>query len=270
VSVGLAEPPTAGPAAAALRARNEMIERNLPLARRLAGRYARSADSAEELFQVASLALVKAVDRFDPSRGNSFKSYAIPTILGDIKRHLRDTRWALHVPRDLQEQAQAVVRERDRLTTELGRPPTIREVGESLGMDVEEAIAASAAMTGLDTVSLDAPAEVDGEPGATLHDSFGVLEHGYELAEDIEAIMPAMTQLPRRERLVLRLRFLDDMTQSEIGERLGVSQMHVSRLLRRALDDVRRLTTGAPPDRPCHWEDRRRGRPRLAVRTTDS
>jgi RNA polymerase sigma-B factor len=223
--------------------RDEMIECHLPLARRLARRYARSSDSYEELVQVASLALVHAVDRFDPEVGSSFDAFAIPTILGELKRHLRDTRWALHVPRELQERAQAVAAQRDRLTVVLRRVPTIAEVADSLGLDIEETIRASAALNGLDALSLDAPAAGDPTADEALIDWVGDVEHGYETVEDLEALAPAMARLPRRDRMVLRLRFLDDMTQAQIADVLGVSQMHVSRILRRSIEKLRRHTS---------------------------
>jgi RNA polymerase sigma-B factor len=223
--------------------REEMIECHLPLARRLARRYARSSDSYEELVQVASLALVHAVDRFDPEVGSSFDAFAIPTIMGELKRHLRDTRWALHVPRELQERAQAVAAQRDRLTVVLRRVPTIAEVADSLGLDIEETIRASAALNGLDALSLDAPAAGDTTADEALIDWVGDVEHGYETVEDLEALAPAMARLPRRDRMVLRLRFLDDMTQAEIADVLGVSQMHVSRILRRSIEKLRRHTS---------------------------
>lgn len=219
--------------------RNEFIEAHLPLARRLAARYARSADSAEDLVQVASLGLVKAVDRFEPSRGVPFERYAIPTIIGELKRHLRDTRWALHVSRDQQERAQAVARERDRLTVFLGRAPTIKEVARSLGIAPESAIEADDAMNGLDALSLDAPASAYADPDETTQDLVGEIDPGYELVEERETLAPALGSLPLRDHLALKLRFLDDMTQREIADALGVSQMHVSRILRRALADLR-------------------------------
>jgi RNA polymerase sigma-B factor len=225
--------------------RNELVERHLPLAGRLARRFARSGELAEELRQVAALALVKAVDRYDPERGAPFVSFATPTILGEMKRHLRDTRWAVHVPRDLQELAQSVSRQNDRLTAERGRAPTIREVADSLGIDVERAIEARAAMGGMDAASLDMPAHADGDEDDTAGSRLGCVDGGYELVEDRDAVAFALARLPDRQRLALRLRFAQDMTQAQIATALGVSQMHVSRLLRRSLEQLRDVTEAA-------------------------
>jgi RNA polymerase sigma-B factor len=224
-----------------LEVRNQLVRRYLPLASRLASRYARSPDGADELRQVAYLGLIKAVDRYDPARGASFVSFATPTILGELKRHLRDTRWAVHVPRDLQELAQRVVRQTDQLTPELGRAPTIREVADAMGLDPEEVVEARGALTGMDASSLDLPASADGESDETTGDRVGTVDDGYELVEDRETVACALARLPERQRRALRLRFADDMTQAEIGAVLGVSQMHVSRLLRRSLDQLRSI-----------------------------
>jgi len=225
--------------------RNELVERHLPLAGRLARRYARNADTAEELRQVACVALVKAVDRFDPERGVPFVSFATPTILGEIKRHLRDNRWAVHVPRQLQELAQSLARETDRLTCELGRAPTMGEVAEALGVSVEEAVEARVALGGLDASSLDVPAAPGSDGEETARDRIGVVDGGFELVEQREVVAHALARLPARQRFALRLRFDEDMTQSEIAEVLGVSQMQVSRILRRSLSRLRSLAEAA-------------------------
>jgi RNA polymerase sigma-B factor len=231
----------------AFAARQELILRHLPLARRLARRYAHSAESQEELNQVATLGLIKAIDRYDPERGTSITSFAVPTILGELKRHFRDTRWALHVPRDLQERAQRVEAALDRLTLELGRSPTRAELADASGLDVEEVIEARQAFAGYEAASLDAPAGgLDEDDSSTTGDMLGVPEPGYELAEQWAAIEPALASLPERERIALRLRFFEDLTQSEIAKRLGLSQMHVSRILRAALDTLRRATETPP------------------------
>ena len=219
--------------------RNRLVEQHLPLALRLARRYARSNDALEDLRQVAALGLVKAVDRFDPERGTSFASFATPTILGELKRHLRDTRWSVHVSRDLQEQAQAVARETDRLTAALRRAPTIGEVAAALGVDVETAIEAREALSGMEASSLDVPVSPDGDADGTAGDRIGAVDDGYELVEDRDAVALALARLPKRQRLALRLRFDEDMTQAEIGACLGVSQMQVSRMLRRSLEQLR-------------------------------
>lgn len=218
----------------------------MPLARRLARRYARSPDMLDDLNQVAALALVKAVDRYDPARGVSFSTFAVPTILGELKRWFRDTRWAVHVPRELQERAQRVEAETERLTASLRRAPTPSEVADALGVDVDEVLEARDAFSGFDAASLDAP--VADEDGAdTAADLLGSPDGGYEVVEQLSAIAPALGRLTERERMALHLRFEQDMTQAEIGERLGVSQMQISRILRRSLDALRAAATGAPP-----------------------
>jgi RNA polymerase sigma-B factor len=231
----------------AFAARQELIVRHLPLARRLARRYAHSTEAQEELTQVASLGLIKAIDRYDAERGTSFTSFAVPTILGELKRHFRDTRWALHVPRDLQERVQRLEFELDRLTTELGRAPTRSELADALGTDMEGLTEVRQAYSGYDAASLDAPAGGSDEDGAaTTGEQLGAPERGFDVAEEWATIAPALARLTEREQTALRLRFFDDMTQSEIAKRLGVSQMHVSRILRTALDRVR-ADVGAPP-----------------------
>jgi RNA polymerase sigma-B factor len=212
----------------------------MPLARRLARRYARSGEQEDELVQVAAVGLVKAVDGFDPDRGTAFSSYAVPTILGELKRHFRDTRWALHVPRSLQEQAQRVAHTVDALTCELGRAPTTAETAAALDVPVEEVIEAQEAFSAYEVSSLDAPAPGGGdEPGDSAGDQLGITDDGFECVERRASLAPALAALPERDRLALHMRFARDMTQAEIGARLGVSQMQVSRMLRRALAELR-------------------------------
>ena len=225
------------------RARRELVERHLPLAFRLAHRYARSQEGLDDLRQVASLGLLKAIDRYDPDRGTSFATFAVPTIIGELKRYLRDTRWALHVPRQLQERAQAVAHEADRLETALGRSPTAREIAAGIGLDVEDVLEAQVAFTGFDVSSLDSPLADSGDHEAeTVRDTVGAPDSAYELAEARAAIEPALAELPERDRIALRLHFIEDMTQAEVGRRLGVSQMQVSRIVRRALETLRQAT----------------------------
>jgi RNA polymerase sigma-B factor len=225
-----------------LAAREELVKRFLPLARDLALRYTYSDEPFDDLLQVASLGLIKAIDRFDPSRGTKFTSYAAPTILGELKRHFRDKGWSLHVPRELQERTLAVGHATERLSTELGRSPNVREVAEHLGCSVEQVLEAQEAAASYEAASLDAPvARADGE-SAALVDMLGGEDNAYDLVEDREAIASTWKELPDVERAVLELRFMHDLNQREIGERIGYSQMHVSRLLRRALN---RLETAA-------------------------
>src|SRR5215208_2649562 len=224
-----------------LAAREELVERFLPLARDLALRYTYTDEPFDDLLQVASLGLIKAIDRFEPDRGTKFTSYAAPTILGELKRHFRDKGWSLHVPRDLQERTLAVSRATEVLSTELGRSPNVREVAEHLGCSSEQVLEAQEAAASYEAASLDAPTARD-DDSAALVDMLGGEDSSYELVEDRQAIASTWAELPPVERQVLELRFMEDLTQREIGERIGYSQMHVSRLLRRALN---RLETAA-------------------------
>ena len=225
-----------------IAARDELVERFLPLARQLARRYQRGTEPLEDLVQVASIGLVKAVDRFDPSRGTAFSSYAVPTILGELKRYFRDSAWAVHVPRGMQERVMTVNQAIGRLARELGRSPTPAEVADDLGEDVEVVLEALEASIAYDAVSLDTPRTSEESDGDTYADTVGEVDDRYELVEYTTAIAPTVRALPLRERVVLKLRFEYDLTQLEIAERIGVSQMHVSRLIRRAL---KRLQTVA-------------------------
>jgi RNA polymerase sigma-B factor len=223
-----------------LAAREELVERFLPLARDLALRYTYTDEPFEDLLQVASLGLIKAIDRFEPERGTKFTSYAAPTILGELKRHFRDKGWALHVPRDLQERTLAVSRETEALSKKLGRSPKVREVAAALGLSVEGVLEAQEAAASYEAASLDAPAARDDTEAATLIDLFGDTDSSYELVESRDAIAATWKALPEVERKVLELRFMHDLTQREIGQHIGYSQMHVSRLLRRALKRLER------------------------------
>jgi RNA polymerase sigma-B factor len=220
-----------------LRAREEVIARFLPLARRLASRYLHRGESYEDLVQVASFGLVKAVDRYDPSRGNGFVGYAVPTMLGELKRHFRDKGWSVRVPRATQELALKVSEAMGALPAKLGRPARPRDIAEAIGASVEDVLQAMEVATAYEALSLDAPRPGD-EPddGWTLGDSIASHEPGYDLADIGEALGDTLKAMPARERTILRLRFEHDFTQAEIAEQVGVSQMHVSRLLRRALD----------------------------------
>jgi RNA polymerase sigma-B factor len=228
-----------------LAAREELCERFLPLARDLALRYTYTDEPLDDLVQVASLGLIKAIDRFEPDRGTKFTSYAAPTILGELKRHFRDKGWSLHVPRDLQERTLAVSRATEVLSKELGRSPKIREVAEHLGCSVEQVLEAQEAAASYEAASLDAPATRDDGEAAALVDLLGRDDSSYELVEDREAIASTWLELPEVERQVLELRFMHDLTQREIGERIGYSQMHVSRLLRRALNRLESAAAAA-------------------------
>jgi RNA polymerase sigma-B factor len=227
-----------------IRARDELAERFMPLARQLARRYQRGQEPLEDLVQVASLGLVKAIDRYDTDRGTAFSSYAVPTILGELKRYFRDSGWAVHVPRGMQERIMQVNSTMDVLSRRLGRSPTPAEIGKEIGTTPELVLEALEASAAYEATSLDAPraSESDGDSYA---DSMGADDEAYEQIEYLETIAPTMRALPERDRLVLKLRFHDDLTQSEIAERIGVSQMHVSRLIRRALARLRTVADAA-------------------------
>jgi len=216
-------------------AREEVVQRFLPLARQLARRYAGAGEPLEDLVQVASLGLVKAVDRFDPSRAVAFSSFAVPTILGELKRHFRDKGWSVRVPRDLQELALRLDRTSEELSRELGRAPTPAEVAERLGVSEEDVLEAREAAHAYRAVSLDRPRTEDDESGPAVADSMGGEDPGFRRAEDAATVDQLLRVLAPREREVLRLRFVEDLTQQEIGDRIGVSQMHVSRLIRQAI-----------------------------------
>ena len=227
-----------------IAAREELCERFLSLARDLALRYTYTDEPLDDLVQVASLGLIKAIDRFEPGRGTKFTSYAAPTILGELKRHFRDKGWSLHVPRDLQERTLAVSRATETLSKELRRSPKVREVAAHLGCSVEQVLEAQEAAASYEAASLDAPTMRDGE-SAALVDMLGDDDSSFELVEDREAIASTWRDLPAVEQRVLQLRFVDDLTQREIGERIGYSQMHVSRLLRRALNRLEAAAAAA-------------------------
>jgi RNA polymerase sigma-B factor len=220
-----------------LRARDQLIERFLPLARQLARRYQRPNEALDDLVQVASIGLVKAVDRFDPERGTAFSSYAVPTILGELKRYFRDSGWAVHVPRGMQERVMGLNQAIGRLSRELGRSPSARELAEALSVPREEVLETMEAAVAYDAASLEAPRGDD--DADSWADSLGAEDERYELIEYSATIAPTLRALPERDRTVLHLRFVEDLTQSEIAERIGVSQMHVSRLIRRALTRLR-------------------------------
>ena len=220
-------------------AREQLVTRFLPLARQLARRYQRGGEQLDDLIQVASLGLLKAIDRFDPARETAFSSFAVPTILGELKRHFRDKGWSVRVPRDLQELAVKVDRVGDEMSRELGRAPTPAELAERTGTTLEQVLEAREASAANRAVSLDRPRSEDEEEGDSFADAFGAVDPGFGLAEDSATVERLMRVLNEREREVLRLRFAEDLTQSEIGQRVGVSQMHVSRLIRQSIARLR-------------------------------
>jgi RNA polymerase sigma-B factor len=226
-------------------AREALVERFLPLARQLARRYQRGGEPLDDLIQVASLGLLKAIDRFEPDRPTAFSSFAVPTILGELKRHFRDKGWSVRVPRDLQEMSVRVDRVTEALARNLGRAPTPAEIAAEIGTTTERVLEAREAAGAYRAVSLDRSRD-DDEEGEAMADTFGVEDPGFGLAEAAATVESLMSVLSDREREVLRLRFAEDLTQSEIGARVGVSQMHVSRLIRQA---VARLRAAADEER---------------------
>jgi RNA polymerase sigma-B factor len=229
------------------RARQELALRFLPLARKLARRYSGAHEPFDDLLQVASLGLVKAIDRFDVSRGTAFSSFAVPTILGELKRYFRDLGWSVHVPRGAQELALRVEDARQKLTTKTGRPPSVQDLAQYLELSIEDVLLALETAGAHHTASLDSPRDDGEEESGTLADAFGQVDESYELVEARVTIAAAADHLGPRERQVLVLRFVEDLTQSQIASMVGVSQMQVSRILRRALEQLRELTEVKEP-----------------------
>jgi RNA polymerase sigma-B factor len=212
------------------------VTRYLPLARKLAGRYACSGEPMDDLEQVAAIGLLKAVDRFDPERGTTFSTFAVPTILGELRRHFRDRTWGLRVPRQLQELTVRIEHVRDELTTSLGRQPTLAELSRRLGAADELVLQALELSLARHALSLDAP-QRNGEDDWT--DVVGQIDDGYARAEARALLAPLLATLSRQEAQVVWLRFSDDLTQDAIARCVGVSQMQVSRVLRRSLGLLR-------------------------------
>jgi RNA polymerase sigma-B factor len=212
------------------------VHRYLPLARHVARRYAGRGEPEDDLVQVASLALLRAIDRFDVERGTAFSSFVVPTMAGELKRYFRDRAWTVRPPRDTYELGQRIARTVEELARELGRQPTAAEVAERVGASVEDVLDARAATERCRGTSLDATRDED---GYTLADALGFEDHGFEQAEDRTVVESLMSGLSARSREILRLRFAEDLTQAEIGARVGISQMHVSRLERQAVARLR-------------------------------
>ncbi|GAB2566359.1 hypothetical protein Aab01nite_46410 [Paractinoplanes abujensis] len=219
------------------RLREEAIEAWLPLARHLAHRYAGRGEPTDDLVQTATIGLIKAVDKFDPARGVDFAGYAIPTIIGEIKRHFRDRTWSVRVPRRLQELRLAITEANATLTTTLGRSPTVADVAAHLGVTEEDVLEGLEGARAYNTASLSTPVSADGT--TSLGDTIGGEDAEFELAETRVALGPALATLDEREQKILTLRFYGNLTQSQIADHIGISQMHVSRLLTRALTKLR-------------------------------
>jgi RNA polymerase sigma-B factor len=224
------------------RARETLLERFTPLARNLAKRYARSSTPMDDLFQVALYGLLKAIDRFDPDRGGRLQSFAIPTILGELRRYFRDSGWGVHVPRGAQERALEVRDAREHLANELGQAPTAYQLAQFLEIDLEQVLDGLQALNAYDASSLEAPRR--DEEGGTVADTVGAEDPNFDLAENHAMLGVALRALPERERAIVAMRFAEELTQDEIATRVGVSQMQVSRLLRRALRDMRATIEG--------------------------
>jgi RNA polymerase sigma-B factor len=226
------------------RARDQLVERFMPLARKLSRRYLGANEPIDDLVQVASLGLVKAIDRFDPDRGMAFTSFAVPTILGELRRYFRDSGWSVHVPRTAQENALAVDKAIKAMTEGAAPSPSVEAIAEYLEWSIEDVLEALEARAGHHAASLDAPpATSDGtENASTLLDTFSRIDDGYERIDARLALAEVMRRLPLTTRRIIALRYAEDLTQAEIGQRVGVSQMQVSRVLRSALEELREAT----------------------------
>ncbi|MBZ6475257.1 SigB/SigF/SigG family RNA polymerase sigma factor [Streptomyces griseocarneus] len=224
--------------------RNTLIEMNLSLVRFVSGRFRARSEQMEDIVQVGTIGLIKAIDRFDLTREVEFTTFAIPYITGEIKRFFRDTSWAVHVPRRLQELRVELAKATDELSSRLGRSPTVRELAELMDLTEDQVIEAQIASNGYRANSLDMPAD-DEAPQRSRAVSrawverFGTTDENLEKVENIQVLGRLLPELDDRERQILRMRFGEEMTQSQIGERLGISQMHVSRLLSRTLARLR-------------------------------
>jgi RNA polymerase sigma-B factor len=216
------------------------VRRYLPLARGLAARYARTQEPFEDLFQAASLGLVKAIDRFDPERGFAFKSFAVPTIVGELKRHFRDKGWPVHLPRGLQELALRIQDAEVKLSSETGQSPAVADIAKYLDLDIERVVEGLDALSTHHAESMDESIQADFDDGSgTRHDTIGSEDDRYALVDTTTSLAVAVRRLRKADREVLALRFRDGLNQSEIANQVGVSQMQVSRILRRVNDELR-------------------------------
>ncbi|MFI7139245.1 RNA polymerase sigma factor SigF [Streptomyces massasporeus] len=221
-------------------ARATLIEMNMSLVRYAAGRFrSRGAEEMEDIVQVGMIGLIKAIDRFELTRGVEFTSFAVPYIVGEIKRFFRDTTWAVHVPRRLQEARVELARATEELRSRLGRTPTVQELSELMSLSEEEVREARLAANGYNSSSLDAALGGSEDGESALQDFIGAEDQALELVEDFHALAPLLAELDDRDRQIIHMRFVEELTQAQIGEHLGVSQMHVSRLLSRTLNRLR-------------------------------
>jgi RNA polymerase sigma-B factor len=220
------------------RQRERIIECCLPLADHIARRFSNRGEPREDLVQVARVGLLHAVNRYDPENGADFLAFAVPTMMGEVRRYFRDHGWSVKVPRRLKELGSQLKRSREELSQQLGRAPTASEVASHLGIDREEVVQAQIAFSAYSAVSSDSPAR-EGDEGWSLTQSLGDLDTNLDRVLEVETVRPLLAALPERERTALKLRFFENMTQTQIAERLGISQMHVSRLLARSLAALR-------------------------------
>ena len=222
-----------------VEARERLIEQYLPLVRSLARRYSYRGEQLEDLVQVGCIGLIKAIDRFDVDRGVVLTTYATPNIIGEIKRHFRDKGWSIRVPRGLQELNVKLSKLIEELTVQLERSPTIPELAKAASVEEEEVLEALETGQAYSTLSLSAPSSGDDNEDLDPLESLGELEPEYEVSEDRAVLAPGLRVLDERERKILHLRFYDGLTQSQIAQQVGISQMHVSRLIRRSLEKMR-------------------------------
>jgi RNA polymerase sigma-B factor len=222
-----------------LQAREQLIERYMSLVRSLARRYAYRGEQLDDLVQIGAIGLIKAIDRFNLERGVELTTYATPNIIGEIKRHFRDKGWSVRVPRGLQELNVQVSKLVEQLTVQHGRSPTIAELAEAAGVEEEDVLEALESGRAYSSVSLSSGGAPDEEGEVDPLESLGSEDHEYEVSEDRAVLAPGFKVLDERERRILHLRFFSGLTQSEIAEQIGISQMHVSRLIRRSLEKIR-------------------------------
>jgi RNA polymerase sigma-B factor len=222
-----------------LAAREQLIERYMSLVRSLARRYSYRGEQLDDLVQIGAIGLIKAIDRFDVDRGVELTTYATPNIIGEIKRHFRDKGWSVRVPRGLQELNVQVSKLIEQLTTQLGRSPTIPELAKAAGVEEEAVVEALESGRAYTSVSLSTGGGSDEDGELDPLESLGTIEHEYEISEDRAVLAPGFKVLDQRERNILHLRFFSGLTQSQIAEQVGISQMHVSRLIRRSLEKIR-------------------------------
>jgi RNA polymerase sigma-B factor len=222
-----------------LKAREQLIEQYMPLVRSLAHRYSYRGEQLEDLVQIGAIGLIKAIDRFDVSRGFELTTYATPNIIGEIKRHFRDKSWAVRVPRGLQELNARLSKLIDELTVQLSRSPTIPELAKAAGIEPELALEALESGRAYASISLSQGSGHEEGEEIDPMEMLGQIEHQYEVSEDRAVLAPGLRLLDQRERWILHLRFFEGLSQSQIAEQVGISQMHVSRLIRRSLETVR-------------------------------